>query len=250
MRSVIDQEGVTVEYIVVDAGSTDGSREIIERYREKVACIILEPDRGPADGLNKGFAAATGNVFGFLNSDDYLLPTALLRVQDFILKNPDVDVVSGHALIVDGEGKVCRRSYSDRFSARMHALGASVLMQQSTFFKARAFRETGGFNIENRIAWDGELFYRMYREGAKFALTNEFLSAFRIHDAGITGSARLDLAWREYCAWVFRDYYGRTPGLFDRFLMSGARIVKHLRNWRDSRERLLHGAVYGRNRAS
>ena len=124
IRSVIEQEGVPLEYIVVDPGSTDGSREIIERYRDRLATVIFERDRGPADGLNKGFAAATGDIFGFLNSDDYLLPGSLAKIRSYFQDHRGIDVVSGHGLIVDGLGKVLRRNYSDRFSARMEALGA------------------------------------------------------------------------------------------------------------------------------
>lgn len=60
IRSVIDQDYSNIEYIVIAAGSTDGSREIIERYRDRIATVLFEPDRGPADGLYKGFALATG----------------------------------------------------------------------------------------------------------------------------------------------------------------------------------------------
>src|SRR4029077_2212938 len=65
IRSVLEQDHPDVEYIVVDPGSTDGSREIIEKYRSRIAKVILEPDRGPANGLNKGFAAATGEILGY-----------------------------------------------------------------------------------------------------------------------------------------------------------------------------------------
>jgi glycosyltransferase involved in cell wall biosynthesis len=248
MRSVIEQDGVSLEYIVVDPGSTDGSREIIERCRDRLATVIFERDRGPADGLNKGFAAATGDIFGFLNSDDYLLPGSLAKVRRYFQDHPRIDVVSGHGLIVDGLGRVLRRNYSDRFSARMEALGAASLVQQSTFFRAPAFRAVGGFNAENKVAWDGELFFRMHRKGAKFGIIDELLSAWRIHEAGITGSARLDQGLREYRNRMFREYYGRNPNALDRVRMGGARLVKHLRNLRGVRERLLHGPIYGRAR--
>src|SRR5450432_3341584 len=77
IRSVLDQDHPLVEYIVVDPGSTDGSRDIIERYRGRIAKVLYEPDQGPADGLNHGFAHATGDVFACLNADDLLLPRAV-----------------------------------------------------------------------------------------------------------------------------------------------------------------------------
>src|SRR5260370_8827288 len=68
IRSVVEQDYPDVEYIVVDPGSTDGSRDIIERYRSRISKIILEPDTAPANGLNKGFAATRGQIFFYTNT--------------------------------------------------------------------------------------------------------------------------------------------------------------------------------------
>ena len=79
--SVLNQDyDPAVEYIVVDPGSTDGSRELIETFRSRLAHILFEPDQGAADGLNKGFKRASGDIFAFLNSDDVLLPGAIRSV--------------------------------------------------------------------------------------------------------------------------------------------------------------------------
>ena len=77
IRSVVDQSYPHLEYIVVDGGSTDGSVEIIERYRDRCARVIIEPDRGQSDALNKGFACATGEIMTWLCSDDLLEPGSL-----------------------------------------------------------------------------------------------------------------------------------------------------------------------------
>ena len=69
LDSVLSQDGVELEYIVVDAYSSDGSREILERYRDRLSTLIVEKDNGPPDGLNKGFSHATGDIFYYLNSD-------------------------------------------------------------------------------------------------------------------------------------------------------------------------------------
>src|SRR3954454_9281745 len=79
MDSVLNQDYPSIEYIVVEPGSNDGSREIIEDYGDRISCRIYEPDKGAADGLNNGFARATGDVFAFLNGDDLLLPGAIRK---------------------------------------------------------------------------------------------------------------------------------------------------------------------------
>lgn len=70
IRSIVEQNQEDLEYIVIDPGSTDESRDIIERYRSNIAKIVYEPDSGPAEGLNKGFFHATGEVPGLINADD------------------------------------------------------------------------------------------------------------------------------------------------------------------------------------
>ena len=77
--SILGQTHCDLEYIVVDPGSTDGSRALIESYGNKIIKVFA-PDKGPADGLNQGFKHATGQIYGFINSDDYLLPGALTSV--------------------------------------------------------------------------------------------------------------------------------------------------------------------------
>lgn len=188
IKSVIEQDYPDIEYIVVDPGSTDGSREIINRYSNHINKIILEPDEGPADGLNKGFAQATGHVFGFLNSDDYLLPGALETVAATFASAPHKDILSGNALIVDTNGYEINRFYSRRYTPTRYVYGAATIAQQSTFFKANAFRQTCGFNVKNKTAWDGELWIDLALSGAKFGRISTFLSAFRVYDGSITGS--------------------------------------------------------------
>jgi len=186
--SVLNQDGVDVEYIVVDPGSTDGSREIIERYRDRIARVIFEPDHGPADGLNKGFALATGDVYGYLNSDDVLLPGALDRARCWLTHRSDVDVVSAHAYVIDEKDKVVQRVFSHKFDVESYAAGCCVLIQQSTFFRAEWFKKVGGFMIGNAVAWDGELAVDMALAGAHFTVVPEFWSQFRVYPASISGS--------------------------------------------------------------
>jgi len=105
IESVLSQGYPDLEYILVDPGSTDGSRELIRAYAHRISHTIFEPDLGPADGLNKGFGKATGDVFGFLNADDVLMPGSLQAVSDFFGKNPECDFALGNGHIIDAEGR-------------------------------------------------------------------------------------------------------------------------------------------------
>lgn len=241
---MVEQGYADLEYIVVDPGSSDESREIIERYRSRISKIIFDPDAGPADGLNKGFSAATGDIFGFLNSDDVLRDGTLASVARYFRAMPSVDVISGHSGVINSNGLMMRIFYSDTFSLWMAARGASILSQASTFFRANIYYEVGGFNVENRIAWDGELFADMAILGAKFARVNEVWSNFRIHKDGITGSGKQHQLYEEYCDYIFRKIIGRDPILIDKATVLFARLARKLTNPLDTWERLLHGPIY------
>jgi len=186
IRSVLDQDYDDIELIVVDPGSTDGSREIIERYRDRIAKTIFEPDRGPADGLNKGFAVAPGDIYGFLNSDDVLFPGALSRVAGYFRAKPETDIVMGHEWIIDGDGRMVRKSYTDRYSPRAFAYGGVVIAQQSTFFRAELYKKTEGFDVRLSVQWDTDLFLDLFQATNKTLYLDDFFGGFRIHGEAIT----------------------------------------------------------------
>lgn len=242
IRSVIEQDYPDVEYIVVDPGSTDGSREIIERYRDRIDKIIFEPDSGPADGLNKGFAQATGDVYGFLNSDDYLLPGALTTAASAFATAPDKDVLSGHSIIVDGDGREMNRFYSRRFSTTRYVYGAATLAQQSTFFKAAAFRKAGGFNPDNRLTWDGELWVDLAMSGSEFGRISDFLSAFRIYEGTITGGGgHATDAYSQHRDRMFLKVKGRQRKQRDRLFRLIYKGIEYGLHPAVARTRLLRG---------
>lgn len=191
LQSVLSQESNDIEYIVVDAGSADASRDILARYADRLDKRILEPDHGPADGLNKGFSAATGEIFGYINADDRFVPGAIEYVQRLFADNPGMDVLCGAIRIIDRHGRPSLRARTaDPFNLAHYAGGTCTVGQQATFFRRSAFERAGGFNPENRINWDGELLVDMALTGARFETTVKILGDFRIYAESITGSKR------------------------------------------------------------
>ena len=225
MRSVLDQQGVDLEYIVVDPGSTDGSRAIIDCHADRVI-RVYEPDNGPGDGLNKGFARASGDVLGYLNADDAYLPGALAEAAAAFARRGRPDVVCGHGLVVDGDGRVLRRFRSAPFGLERFAFGASVQMQQSTFFRADAYARTPGFNAANRTCWDAELLMELGLAGARFRIVDRYWSLFRLHAQSITGSGRLNERYRDDLARMFRRVMGRPPRPSDAWVGRGLRLAR------------------------
>lgn len=230
IRSILEQDYPDLEYIVVDAGSSDGSREIIERYRPRIAKTILEPDGGPADGLNKGFAVATGDIFGYINADDLLLPGAVRNVVQEFERHPGCDMVYGNGYKADQNGRMLRRSLATDFDLRRYALQAVSYHQQSSFIRAQAFRDVGGFNVENRVCWDGELLVDMALAGKRFHRVSQYWSVFTIHSAGITGSGRFAQQYRNERFRLFSKIKGREYRSSDVALRGLAWIEKQIRH--------------------
>lgn len=230
--SIITQDYPDVEYIVVDPGSTDGSRDLIERYRPRISKVILEPDRGAADGLNRGFAEATGDIFGFINADDLLMPGALRHVAEFFDSNPKCSILMGNGYVVDADRRVRRHIKTTDFTVRRLLYGGTRWLQQSTFFRREAFRNSKGFNIENRTSWDGELFISLVEMGYILGYLNADLGCFRVHDGAISGSSRFEDAYQKDCRRIFRQIMGRDWCLID----EGVRLLYKceklpLRSW-------------------
>ena len=230
ITSVLNQNYDDLEYIVVDAGSTDGSMDVIERYRQNIARIIHEPDRGPADGLNKGFYRSTGDILGYLNADDMYLPGTFQKVADLFSISPSVDVVCGGGFIIDEDGNPVRRIYSDPFDRRRYLYGAVTVLQQSTFFRRKAFEETDGFNIHNRTCWDGELILSFSRHGKNIKTVHGRWSAFRLYGGSISGSGQTYARFLKDFEQLFIEEYGRPMNRKDRILATLMRCEKWLLN--------------------
>lgn len=243
IESVLGQNYPDLEYIVVDPGSADGTRAIIEEYRDRISRIVYRPDRGAAEGLNNGFSQVTGEIFGFINSDDLLLPDALRKVARVFAENPDVELVMGHIWIIDGNEMRVRRAYTDPIDLKALAYGTCTICQQATFFRAKAFREAGGFNIAHRVAWDAELFVDMLRNARRHIVLDEFLGAFRIHGSSITGSRQhVDLE-KALSKALFKRLMGRPWRRRDELIRYLYLVRKYLLQPRAFWERLTRGSI-------
>ena len=156
LDSVRLQDYPFVEHVVVDPGSSDGSRELLSKRRNSLAHLILEADDGPAVGLNRGFDRCSGAIFGYLNADDEYVAGALHSVAEEFERRPDIDVLYGDGWIIDDRSTRVRKVWSDPFNVKQYARGTSVVLQQATFFRRRLWDAGIRFNAANRTSWDGE----------------------------------------------------------------------------------------------
>jgi glycosyltransferase involved in cell wall biosynthesis len=214
IESILSQTGVELEYIVVDPGSTDGSRAIITSYGDQIV-KVFEPDEGPADGLNKGFAHATGDIYGFINSDDYLAPGALGAVAAFFNRHGDQVFVTGQGSTENEHGsRTPIRPTVLTTETMLHR--SAVMFQQATFFPATLYKQAKGFNTQNSTCWDYELFLRFLLQGATHQVLDQQLAVFRLYEGSISGSGRLEQQYFQDLDTLFAECMGRKRGTLDR----------------------------------
>jgi len=221
MSSVLSQDWPDVEYLVVDPGSTDHTPEIIRAFQRRYPKRIIhvtECDSGPADGLNKAFARATGDLFGYLNADDFYLPGCFRAAVRTAEKFPYAAAIYADGYKSNEQGEIVSRVVSTGFTARRFVYGGALVLQQSTFYRANAFRTIGGFNTQNRTSWDIELLLDMALHSMPLAHVPGYWSVFRIHSQSITGSQRLAEESRMNHARYFRTVTGRERKPLDKVL--------------------------------
>lgn len=160
MRSVLDQGYPNLEYIVMDGGSTDGSVEVIRRHSDRLAHWVSEPDDGQTDALARGFRRATGEIMGWLCSDDLLEPGSLFEVARAFSENPGWQVIYGDGTWIDADGRPLRRQKEIPFNRFVFMYDYNYLPQPSTFWRRGIYERVGGLDTSFDLAMDADLWAR------------------------------------------------------------------------------------------
>jgi glycosyltransferase involved in cell wall biosynthesis len=178
--SVIEQAYPNLEYIIMDGGSTDNSVEIIKKYESHLAHWESERDRGQAHAINKGFALATGTIFGWLNSDDFYLPGTLSFVAEQLdAREPELLFGNCRHFVDGGQrtyGSDVRREHATR-----NLQLADYVIQPSSFWTRAAWLRTGVLDERLHFGFDWEWFIRAMKAGVAFKPVDRYLSSYRIH---------------------------------------------------------------------
>ncbi|HEX6386420.1 MAG TPA: glycosyltransferase family 2 protein [Anaerolineae bacterium] len=174
IRSVLLQGHPNLEYIVIDGGSSDGSVEIIRKYEPWLSYWTSEPDRGQSDAINKGFARASGQIFGWLNSDDVYEPGALQRVAGYFAAEPACELLYGTGWYLDANSvKTEACSWIRSFDPDL-LLTFNFILQPAAFWRRSLWQRTGELNISYHWAMDWEWFIRATRTAPPHFLREDF----------------------------------------------------------------------------
>ena len=160
LASVWDQKWCEPELIVIDGGSTDGTREWLEAQRPRLAALVSEPDRGVYDAMNKGLARAHGEWVLFLGADDRLVGDMVLSETLNWMKRTEAGVVVGEAAYDDGRIYKLRSHVNPRPRNFVH--------HQAAFYRRSLFAESGDFEVSLEIMGDYELNLRLWKDHVRF----------------------------------------------------------------------------------
>lgn len=205
LLSVLRQDYPDLEYIVVDGGSSDGSREILERYRGQLAHCLIEPDEGQSHALNKGFALASGDLLAWLNSDDCYPPGALWRAA-LAFDAFQADLVAGGCRLVQGETDATLRVHHSSLPVGRLAplpldklldldgswLKGDFFFQPEVFWTRELWQRCGGQVAQELFfSMDYELWARMAHAGARAVHVPDVLAVYRVHEGQKTAGESL-----------------------------------------------------------
>ncbi|MCI0702337.1 MAG: glycosyltransferase [Planctomycetia bacterium] len=214
IQSVLDQEYPRLEYVIQDGASTDSTAGVLAQYRHRLHHCESRKDNGQSHAINLGFAHTTGEIMGYLNSDDLLLPGSLFAVAKYFATHPDVDVVYGHRVLINAMGDELGRWVLPPHDDEV-LKWADYIPQETLFWRRRIWEKSGGRIDESfRFAMDWDLLMRFQAAGAKFYRLPRFLGAFRIHDLSKTMKV-VNTHGAEEMAKLRRRAHGREVSYLD-----------------------------------
>lgn len=179
--SVLNQQYPNLEYFIIDGGSTDGTRAILETYADHLTGWVMEKDNGQTDAINKGFRRATGDYVAYQNSDDVFAPDALWRVAQAWQKSPDTDVFFGDMYIIDEQDVILEELRVPSFSAGCQVHEGMQVFNQSLFIRRSLLAESGWLDESLRFVMDYEIVTRLgVKPGVRFQHVPGFWGGFRV----------------------------------------------------------------------
>jgi GT2 family glycosyltransferase len=163
IQSVLAQDYPRMEYIIVDGASTDGSVEIIQRYADRLAWWVSEPDRGQAEAINKGLQRAKGDIVAWLNSDDLYLPDAVSRAVAALQANPALGLVYGDALTIDAQGRPIHPLVFGEWGLE-ELIRFRIICQPAVFMRRSILDQAGYLDPAYHMMLDHHLWIRMAQQ--------------------------------------------------------------------------------------
>jgi len=185
--SVLGQGYENLEYIVIDGGSTDASVEIIKKHEKHIAYWQSQPDNGQSSAINLGFSKATGEILGWLNSDDVYLPGALKHIATQLDVSKQ-EILFGNCSHLYENRPICMGSDVRKTFQRVNIKFQDFIIQPSSFWTSIVWNKVGILDENLHYAFDWDWFIRAEKMNVAFKPTDKYLSVYRIHDNHKSGT--------------------------------------------------------------
>ena len=187
ISSVINQKYPNLEYIVIDGGSTDGSIEIIEKYKNFLAYWETKPDNGLYHALQKGFDKSNGEIMGWINSDDILTANSLFSIAEIFSCSSKISWIQGYPTVIDDQNRIIYQRppvFSKLCFYLKDYRDGRFIQQESTFWTRTLWNQAGSYiSQEYKFAGDFELWIRFFNYSCLF-VTSAILGSFRMRNDG------------------------------------------------------------------
>ncbi len=184
IESVLNQNYTNFEHIIIDGGSSDNTISILKEYPHLK--WVSGKDKGPSSAINKGFNLATGDVFSWLNSDDFYDENVFHTVNKYFIKNKTEELLFGNLTIVDINGNILYRDKTHKITKDyLVNISADVVRQPCSFFSSKLFKEVGRLDENLNLVFDYDLFIRML-ECTQCGFINMNLAFYREYPATLT----------------------------------------------------------------
>ena len=196
IKSVLNQDShQRIEHIIIDGGSTDGTVEILKRYGDHIRWIS-EPDNGQSEAINKGFRIASGDIFGWMNADDFYAPGAIRAAVSCLIAHPDLAMVHGEGHYVDQDGRLMMTRHGGDFGlARL--LAVNTIMSIAVFFRKSVLDQIGFLDESLHYVMDWEYWVRMAMKGLKMKYIPEPVFAYSREHSGSKTIQVKEHFWKE-----------------------------------------------------
>lgn len=213
LLSVINQGYPNLELIVIDGASSDATLSIIKKYKPYIAYWISEPDHGQSDALNKGFAHATGEILGWLNSDDLYMPGAIVHAVAALVKRPDKAIVFGDWLAIDDEDNCLAHEYAFNMNINHTKYEGVSINAQAMFWRREVHERFGYFEttLYNTMDFQMVLAFGINEGECAFFRLPSVLGCFRRYEGQKTGAINVQRQLNEHRLlaerYSYRDKY-------------------------------------------
>ena len=192
INSVLSQDYDNLEYFIIDGGSTDNSVNIMKKYEKKISGWVSESDKGQSHAINKGINLCDGEIFGYINSDDYYEPELISNIVKIFIDNPNIDIIYGNFNYVDKDHLLLSNQYTIPFIPGIFIYDFDFICQPASFWRKDVFDKCGTFNEELQYLMDYEFFLRCYKYGMNYKYVNRTIANLRLHSDCKTISGQRD----------------------------------------------------------